>query len=97
METPGPTPIERNIGLTANGSPAAMKERRIVFAETALAAYMEYVSTKKLMHCWNITLKPAPMKHVATVGTAQWILGFAVQANLFRGCQHEPWKSGCDE
>ena len=59
-----------------------MNDRSRVFAETALAAYNPYESTRKLMHCWNITLKPAPMKHVATVGIAQWNLGLAVQPNL---------------
>ena len=34
----GPTPMFRNIGLAAKGSPHASKERRNVFAEIALAA-----------------------------------------------------------
>lgn len=53
----GPTPKVSNMGLAANGSPAAITERRTVFPDTALAAYIRYVSTRKLIHCWNIILK----------------------------------------
>ena len=59
-----------------------MKERRIVLADVALAACNAYVSTKKLIHCWNMTLKPAPIKQAAVVGIAQWNFGSAVQPNL---------------
>ena len=48
-----------------------MIERRMVLADVALAACNAYVSTKKLIHCWNITLKPAPIKQAAVVGIAQ--------------------------
>jgi hypothetical protein len=35
----GPTPSPRNMGLAANGIPKAIKQRRRLFAATALAAY----------------------------------------------------------
>lgn len=77
----GPTPKRANIGRTANGSPLAKILRRNVFADTADAAYNAYVSTRKLMHCWNMILNPAPMKAVATVGMAQLYFGLAVHPN----------------
>lgn len=50
----GPTPICRNIGFAAKGSPHAMMLRRNVLAATAEAAKGPYVSTRKLIHCWKI-------------------------------------------
>ena len=67
----GPTPRLWNIGLATKGNAAASKLLRKVFAAVALAAYMIYVSTRKLMHCWKITLKPAPINAAATVGSIQ--------------------------
>lgn len=81
IDIAGPTPRAWNMGLAARGSPAAKILRRKVFAEVALAAYTPYVSTRKLMHCWKMTLNPAPIKSVARIGTIQWILGSAVQPN----------------
>lgn len=71
IDVAGPTPRAWNIGLVVNGSPNARRERNIVFDATALAAYRPYVSTRKLMHAWNMVLNPAPMKQVATVGIDQ--------------------------
>jgi len=71
---PGPTPMALNIGRAASGSPHAIKLLKNVFAAVALAAYSPYVSTKKLMHCWKMLLKPAPMKIVAIRGAAMLTL-----------------------
>lgn len=48
IDAAGPTPKLWNMGLAARGSPAAKTLLRNVFAETALAAYRPYVSTRKL-------------------------------------------------
>jgi hypothetical protein len=73
-----------NIGLAASGRPPAIKLRKNVLAETAEAAYSEYVSTRKLIHCWKIMLKPAPMKAAATTQDGHGIDGSAVQPNQNR-------------
>lgn len=57
----GPTPRFLNIGRTAIGSAQASTDRRMVLADTALAAKTPYVSTRKLRHCWNTMVKPAPI------------------------------------
>jgi hypothetical protein len=43
-----PTPNAENICCVYNGAAAAMAERAIVFPASALAAYIKYVSVKKL-------------------------------------------------
>lgn len=68
IDIAGPTPKLWNIGIAINGNPAPMRDRSNVFADTADAAYRPYVSTRKLIHCWNMTLKPAPMKAAAKTG-----------------------------
>lgn len=56
------------MGFAAKGNAAAIILLRMVLAATALAAYRAYVSMRKLMHCWKMMLKPAPMKPVARTG-----------------------------
>lgn len=80
----GPTPRWLNIGLAASGRPPAIKLRKNVLAETAEAAYSEYVSTRKLIHCWKMVLKPAPMKAAATTQDGHGMDGSAVQPNQNR-------------
>lgn len=65
----GPTPRLWNMGVAARGNEAAKALLRSVLADVALAAYNRYVSTRKLMHCWKMMLKPAPMKTAANTGT----------------------------
>lgn len=47
----GPRPRFSNIGRAAMGIAHARTDRRMVLAETALAAYGPYVSTRKFIHC----------------------------------------------
>jgi hypothetical protein len=65
----GPTPRLLNMGVAARGNEAAKALLRSVLADVALAAYKRYVSTRKLMHCWKMMLKPAPIKTAANTGT----------------------------
>jgi hypothetical protein len=81
IDIAGPTPKLWNIGFATSGNAAAKTLLRNVFAETALAAYRPYVSTRKLIHCWKRTLNPAPMKAAANTGDTHRILGVAVQPN----------------
>jgi hypothetical protein len=84
IDIAGPTPRWLNIGLAASGRPPAIKLRKNVLAETAEAAYSEYVSTRKLMHCWKMMLKPAPMKAAAMTHDGHGMDGSAVQPNQNR-------------
>ena len=80
IDIAGLTPRLWDIGLAAKGSPAAILRKKVL-AETALTAYRLYVSTRKLIYCRKIKLKPPPMKLVAAVGIAQWNFGSADQPN----------------
>lgn len=68
IDIAGPTPKLWNMGVATSGKAAARMLRRKVFPDTALAAYSWYVSTKKLIHCWKMILKPAPIKTAASTG-----------------------------
>ncbi len=95
IDIAGPTPRVVNIGLAARGNPAAKTDLKNVFAETALAAYIEYVSTRKLIHCWKIMLKPAPIKTAARMGaipsefvsTSKFNEGFGDTNNVYLAVQ----------
>jgi len=68
---PPPTPRATNIYCVNRGAAAPAAEHAIVFAVNALAAYIRYVSARKLRYATRISRMEVERRKLARVGTIQ--------------------------
>lgn len=101
---PHPTPKLANSSSPDSGRKQPPKDRKRVFAVSALAAYMVKVSTKYRTIDIKMMVFAVPVKHMRIIGTIQWTLYSAVQPQMKRpiGSRIAPtgmiliWSSGSD-